>query len=73
MGKYDRSSKWLIQQYAKALLWLAGVRDVVWFRPLQAEVVQPTQLPDGLLEVQRANRRHPDLFILEIATYSDRR
>jgi len=51
MGEYDRSSKWLIQHHGGSILRLVGAPEVVSWRPLQAEVVQPGQLPDGLLEV----------------------
>jgi hypothetical protein len=70
---YDRASKWLIQHHGDALLRLAGVTDITSWRPLQAEIVQPRQLPDGLLEVRRAGQAEPDLFILEVSTYPDRR
>lgn len=73
MHDYDRSSKWLIEHFGRALLQLAGFTDVVACKPLQAEVVQPRRLPDGLLEAQLAGRADPDLFLLEIATYPDRR
>jgi hypothetical protein len=73
VGEYDRSSKWLIQHHGDAILRLAGVGDVVWWRPLQAELVQPGQLPDGVLEVQCPNQPGPDLFVLEIATYPEQR
>src|SRR3954451_11846452 len=73
MHDYDKSSKWLIGQYGDSILRLAGVRDVVSWRPLQAEVVQPRQLPDGLLEVRLAGRKEPVLFVLELATYPERR
>src|SRR5213594_3507776 len=71
--QYDRSSKWLIQHHGNALLWLGGVRNVVSWRPLQAEIVQPRQLPDGLLEVQLADRSDQALFVLELATYPEER
>src|SRR5947209_5127502 len=51
MQPYDRSSKWLIDHYAAAMLRLAGITDVISCRPVPGEVVQPRQLPDGLLEV----------------------
>jgi hypothetical protein len=70
---YDRSSKWLIQHYGGSILRLVGVGDVVSWRPLQAEVVQPRQLPDGLLEVQVAGRPRPGLFVLELATRAEPR
>ena len=71
--RYDRSSKWLIEHHGDQILRLGGVRDVVSWRSVQAEVVQPRQIPDGLLEVQRAGQPQPDLFLVEIATYPDRR
>src|SRR5215210_879136 len=73
MHEYDRGSKWLIEHYGASILRLAGVGDVVAWRALQAEVVQPRQLPDGLLEVRLAGRAQPDLFVLELATYPEPR
>jgi hypothetical protein len=73
MGRYDKSSKWLIEHHGDSLLRIAGVHDVVSWRPLQAELVQPTQLPDGILEVNLAGRAEPVLFVLELATFPDRR
>ncbi len=73
MPTYDKSSKWLIQHFGDAILKLAGVRDLVSWRPLQAEVVQPRQLPDGLVEATRAGSDRPELFVLELATYPEPR
>src|ERR1700730_12685787 len=73
MAEYDRSSKWLIENHGDAILRRAGVRDVVTCRALQAELVQPGQLPDGLLEVETASRPEPDLYVVEIATYPEER
>ncbi|WP_165226746.1 hypothetical protein [Aquisphaera insulae] len=73
MHDYDKSSKWLIQHHGLAILWLAGITDVVKWKPLQAEVVQPRSLPDGLIMVWRAGRSEPELFILEIATNAEPR
>src|SRR5712691_4820387 len=70
--KYDRSSKWLIEHHGDSILRLAGVEDVVAWKPLPAEVVQPRQLPDGLLEVQRRGRTLKDLYLIEIEAYADR-
>jgi hypothetical protein len=70
---YDRTSKWLIQHHGDSILRLGGLRGPFSWRPLQAEMVQPRQLPDGLLEVQPAGQANADLYILEIATYPDRR
>ena len=41
MQEYDKSSKWLIQHHGNSILHLAGVRDILAWRPLQAELVQP--------------------------------
>jgi predicted transposase YdaD len=70
---YDRSSKWLIQHHGDGILRLGGLRDIQTWRALQAELVQPRQLPDGLLEVHGQGRTEPDYFIVEIATYADER
>jgi hypothetical protein len=67
--KYDRGSKWLIGKHADAILWLTGVQDVVTWRAVQAEIVQPRQLPDGLVEVRRAGQPSPSLYLIEIETY----
>ena len=71
MHDYDKTSKWLIQHHGDSILRLAGVADIAAWQPLQAEIVQPRQLPDGLLEVQRAGQAEPDLYVLELATYPD--
>ncbi len=69
MHEYDKSSKWLIQHHGDSILRLAGIRDIVDWRPLQAELVQPRRLPDGLIEVHRQGRAEASLFVLEISTY----
>lgn len=69
--RFDRSSKWLIEKHGNLLLRVAGVTDVTDWRPLPAEVVQPRQLPDGLLEVERPAGR--SLCLIEIQTYADNR
>jgi hypothetical protein len=73
MKPYDRSSKWLLDHHADSLLRLAGIDRVESWRALPAEVVQPRQLPDSILEVQMPGQTEPDLFIIEIATYPERR
>ena len=50
MHEYDKSSKWLIQHHGDSILRMAGIVGIETWRPLQAEVVQPRQLPDGLIE-----------------------
>lgn len=73
MQEYDRTSKWLIQHHGDSILRIAGVHNLVSWRPLQAELVQPRQLPDGLVEAQLAGEPQPALFVLELATYPDQR
>src|SRR5215472_12820370 len=73
MHDYDRSSKWLIQHHGVSILRLGGVTGVQSWRPLQAELVQPRQTPDALLEVHLADQSQARLFLVEIATYPDRR
>lgn len=68
----DRSSKWLIQHHGHVILRLGGLQGPFTWQPLQAEVVQPRQLPDGLLEVRIAGRPEACYFILEIESYPDR-
>jgi predicted transposase YdaD len=70
---YDRSSKWLIQHHGDSILRLGKVHGVTSWRSLQADLVQPRRLPDGLLEVYFEEQTDPDLFIVEIATYPEPR
>ena len=70
---YDKSNKWLIQHHGDSMLRLAKVGNIESWRPAQAEVVQPRQLPDGLLEVRLQGEPQDDLFLLEVATYPERR
>jgi hypothetical protein len=70
---YDRSSKWLLQHHGDSILRLSGVGGVKSWRSLQADLVQPRRLPDGLLEVYFDDREAADLFIVEIATYPEQR
>ena len=66
--QYDRSTKWLLQHHGDSILRLAGVGPVQSWRAVQADIVHPRRLPDGLLEVTFAGRTAPDLFLVEIAT-----
>jgi hypothetical protein len=69
----DRSGKWLIGHCGDALLRLAGVSGFRAWRAVAADVVQPRQLPDGLLDVFFNDRSEPDPFLVEIATYPEER
>ena len=70
--QYDRGSKWPLDHHGNMILFLGQVRDIAEWRTRQAEIVQPRQLPDGLLEVRRQQeaRFHP--YIVEIETYAER-
>ena len=61
------------QHHGDSILRLAQVRDIESWRALQAELVQPRQLPDGLLEAQIRGHAEPNLFLVEVATYPERR
>jgi hypothetical protein len=69
MQEYDKSSKWLIQHHGDSILRLAGVRDIISWRPLQAEVIQSRRLPDGLLEATLHGQSKPALYVLELSSY----
>jgi hypothetical protein len=71
--EFDKGSKYLVQQQGQGVLWLGGARDVRLCRALQAELVQPRRLPDGLLEVFFRGRDKPDRFLIEVATYPEKR
>jgi hypothetical protein len=71
--RFDKSGKWLIQHHGDALIWLGGLRQVVHWEAVQSELVQPGQLPDGLLEVEVEGRRRPVPVILELATKAEKR
>src|SRR5271157_1971962 len=73
MHEYDKSSKWLIQHHGDSILRMAGIVGIETWRPLQAEVVHPRQLPDGLIEVLLQGQFEPSLFVLELATYPESR
>ncbi len=73
MHDYDKSSKWLIQHHGDSILRLGGLSDIESWKPLQAELVQPRRLPDGLIEVRRHGESEPELYVLEIATYPEAR
>jgi hypothetical protein len=66
---YDKGGKWMIDHQGKSLLNMGGVRDVVACYARPGEVVQPRQLPDGLLEVVRAGDPTPRPYLIEIETY----
>ena len=56
--QYDKSSR-LIEHHADAILRLGGVTGVRWCRAQVAGLVQPRQLPDGLVEALLDGRPAP--------------
>jgi hypothetical protein len=71
--KYDKNTKWLIRKHGDGILFLGGIRQLQRWRALQTELVEPSKLPDGLLEVYFHARSAPDYFLLEVATYPEKR
>lgn len=72
-ARYDPSSKWLLEHEGSALLYLGGARNTRSCRALQAEVVQPPKLPDGLLEAVIGDSDKPRRILVEVATYPEKR
>jgi hypothetical protein len=71
---FDRGSKWMLQHHGKVMPLLGGInRNVSSWRALATDVVQPRQLPDGLLEVVFVGESTPTLFLVEIFTYPEER
>jgi hypothetical protein len=69
----DKASKWLVLNSGGAILRLGGVRNIAAWQSLQAELVNPGQLPDGFLEVVLAGEPEPRPFVLELATFPEER
>jgi len=69
---FDPSSKWLLEEHGRAILYLAGLRSVLSCKARKAEVVQPRKLPDGILEVQ-FTKTQSGLVLVEVATYPEER
>jgi hypothetical protein len=71
--QYDKGGKWLIQHHGNSVLWLGGVRHVDEWRAVESEVVQPGQLPDGLVEARLTGEAETHYFLLELAAKAERR
>ncbi len=70
---FDKGGKWLLQHHGNSILRLGGVGDVAAWRALQAEVVQPGQLPDGLIEAHVEGQAQPVYVAVELATKAEKR
>lgn len=71
--EFDKGSKYLIQKQTRGVLALGGATRIRSCRAIVAELVQPRQLPDGLVEVYFEGEKTPDHVLVEIATYPERR
>jgi hypothetical protein len=69
----DNSAKWMIEHHGDAILRVGGVTGFSSWRAVHASLAHPKQLPDGLLEVTFPGRAEPDPFIIDVATYPERR
>jgi hypothetical protein len=69
---FDPGSKWMIEEQGASILYVAGARSVISCKARKAEVVQPRQLPDGLLEARFADRTEPGLVLVEFFSAVDR-
>jgi hypothetical protein len=69
----DRTGKWLLEHQGRGALAVGGFTHVRSCFAEQAEVVQPRQLPDGLLRVSFVGSKKPVPVVVEIATYPEPR
>ena len=63
----------MIEHHGDAILRLGGVTGFSSWRAVHASLAHPKQLPDGLLEVTFPGQAQADLFVIEVATYPERR
>jgi predicted transposase YdaD len=70
---FDRGARWVLAHHGEAVLHLAGIMNVAQCKPVQSELLQPRQLPDGILEVRLTDREGAHYVVVEVSTYPDRR
>jgi hypothetical protein len=63
----------MIEHRGDSILRLGGARNIQWWRSVQADLVQPQRVPDGLIEARLRGRAEPVRFVVEISTYPYRR
>jgi hypothetical protein len=71
--EFDKSSKWMIQKHGDGILFLAGIKEKPRWKAVQSELVQPGQLPDGLIEAHFKGQKTADYFLVEIASRREKR
>jgi hypothetical protein len=69
----DRSTKWMLEHHGDSVLRLSGVSGFLSWRSVRSELTHPRQLPDGLLEATFPGQAEPALYVVEVATYTERR
>jgi hypothetical protein len=69
----DNTAKWMIDHHGDAILRMGGVSGFSSWRASQTTLAHPRELPDGLLEVAFPGQAQADLFVIEVATYPERR
>jgi hypothetical protein len=69
----DNSAQWMIEHHGDAILRLGNITGFSAWRAAQTTLAHPAERPDGLLEVTFPGRADPDLFVIEVATYPERR
>ena len=55
----------MVPHHGDSILRLAEVRDIESWRALQAELVQPRRLPDGLIEAQIRGHAEDERLLIE--------
>jgi hypothetical protein len=63
----------MLEEQGTSILYVAGARSVLSWKARKAEVVQPRNLPDGLLDARFAGSTEPSLVLVEVATYPEPR
>jgi hypothetical protein len=69
----DRGSKWLLEHHGDSVLRLGGISGFSSWRSVRSELTHPRQLPDSLLEATFPGQEAPSLYVVEVATYPERR
>jgi hypothetical protein len=69
----DRSTKWMLDHHGDSVLRLSGASGFLTWRSVRSELTHPRQMPDGLLEATFPGQAEPALYVVEVATYPERR
>jgi predicted transposase YdaD len=69
----DRSGRWMLEHHGDAILRVAGLTGFLSWRGTPSDLALPRQAPDGLFEVTYPDVEEPDLVVIEISTYPERK